>query len=278
VSVLFLRGVSRIGEGSRLGLLLVPGSPPEQRDAAPIAAALVDGFVVYSVAEGDPLLEAALERRLPTVIVDQPRTEGVSFVGIDDEGAARAIAGHLLDLGHERLAVVSFSLSADGRAGLASAARQKAAAYRVTRQRLRGYAAAARARGVDWSSVPVYECLGSGRQLGREAAAVLLQLDTRPTAIIALSDELALGAMEAVQQFGLSVPEGVSIVGFDDVADAAHATPGLTTVRQDHLEKGAAAARLLAAQLRGAEANEIHLESELVIRASTGPPPQRRQT
>jgi DNA-binding LacI/PurR family transcriptional regulator len=277
-SVLFLRGVSRVGEGSRLGLLLVPGSMPAQRDAGPIAGALVDGFIVYSVAEGDPVLGAALERRLPTVIVDQPRIDGVPFVGIDDQAAARAIADHLLDLGHRRLAVVSFSLSADGHAGLAGAARQAGAAYRVSRERLRGYAAAADARGIEWSEVPVFECAGSSQELGREAAAALLRSDPRPTAIIALSDELALGAMEAVRQHGLSVPQDVSIVGFDDVPAAAPATPGLTTVTQDHFEKGSAAARLLTEQLQGAQTNDINLESELMIRASTGPAPRPPRT
>jgi DNA-binding LacI/PurR family transcriptional regulator len=277
-SVLFLRGVSRVGEGSRLGLLLVPGSPPAERDAGPIAGALVDGFIIYSVAEGDPVVGAALERRLPTVIVDQPRIDGVSFVGIDDGAAAQAIADHLFDLGHERLGVVSFSLSPGGHVGFADAARQDAAAYRVTRERLRAYAAAARARGVDWASVPVYECLGSGRECGREAAVVLLQSNPRPTAIIALSDELAFGAMEAAQRQGLSIPEDVSIVGFDDVPAAAHAAPGLTTVRQGHYEKGSAAARLLMEELQGAETNDIYLDSELVIRASTGPPPLLRRT
>jgi DNA-binding LacI/PurR family transcriptional regulator len=277
-SVLFLRGVSRVGEGSRLGLLLVPGSPPAQRDAGPIAGALVDGFIVYSVAEGDAVLEAALERRLPTVIVDQPRIDGVPFVGIDDQGAARAIADHLLDLGHRRLAVVSFSLSPGGHVGPADAARQEATAYRVSRERLQGYAAAAEARGIESSQVPVYECLGSGRELGAQAAGALLQLEPRPTAIIATSDELALGAMEAAQRKGLSVPEDISIVGFDDVPAAAHATPSLTTVRQDHFEKGSAAARLLTEQLRGAEAVDAYLESRLVIRASTGAPPPRSRT
>jgi len=270
-SVLFLRGVSRVAEGRRLGLLLVPGSPPEERDVRSVADALVEGFIVYSVAEGDAALTAALERRLPAVIVDQPRVEGVSFVGIDDEGAAQALGDHLLDLGHERLAVVSFSLSPGGYVGRADLARQERAGYRVTRLRLRGYAAAVRERGLAWADVPVYECFGSGREQGRRGAANLLELKPRPTAIIALSDELALGAMDAVEQRGLSVPGDVSVVGFDDVPSAAEGAPALTTITQDHFAKGSAAARLLMEQLRGAEADEVRVPSRLVVRGSTGP-------
>ena len=273
-AVLFLRGVSRVGEESRLGLLLVPGSPPDDRDASPIAKALVDGFVAYSVAEGDPVLQAALDRRLPTVIVDQPRVEGVSFVGINDEVAARAIADHILDLGHETLGVVSFSLSPGGHTGLADVSRQRAASYPVSRLRLRGYAAAAEARGIRWSGVPVYECSGSGKELGREAAEALLSASQRPTALICLSDELALGAIEAVRGRGLSVPAHVSVVGFDNIPAGAYATPTLTTVDQDHFEKGLAAARLLTDQINGTVTpSNLILGSPVVRRASTGPPP-----
>jgi DNA-binding LacI/PurR family transcriptional regulator len=272
-AVLFLRGVSRVGEEGQLGLLLVPGSSAEHRDVGPIAQALVDGFVVYSVAEGDPVLQAAVERRLPLVIVDQPRVDGVSFVAIDDEAAAGAIADHLLDLGHKRIGVVSFALSPGGYVGIADVSRQQAASYRVSRRRLRGYAAAAERRGVPWSDVAVCECPGSTRQLGGRAAEVLLSSRPRPTAIIGLSDELALGAMDAIHRRGLSVPRDVSVIGFDDIPAAAHATPALTTVSQNHFEKGRVAARLLTEQLRGAEATSPHiLESRVVVRASTGPP------
>jgi DNA-binding LacI/PurR family transcriptional regulator len=273
-AVRFLGGVSHVGEESQTGLLLVAGSSAEDRDVSPIAKALVDGFVVYSVAEGDPILQAALERRLPTVIVDQPRVDSVPFVAIDDETAAEAIADHLLDLGHRRIGVVSFSLSPGARVRIADVSRQLAAAYRVTRLRLRGYASAAERRGIPWSDVRVCECPGSSRALGHQAAEVLLSLSPRPTAVVGLSDELALGAIDAIQGRGLFVPGDVSVVGFDDVPAAAYASPALTTVNQDHFEKGRVAAELLAKQSRGAEAPNAHiLESRVVVRASTAPPP-----
>jgi DNA-binding LacI/PurR family transcriptional regulator len=218
-------------------------------------------------------LQAALDRRLPTVIVDQPRVEGVSFVGINDEVAARAIADHILDLGHETLGVVSFSLSPGGHTGLADVSRQRAATYPVSRLRLRGYAAAAEARGIRWSGVPVYECSGSGKELGSEAAEALLSASPRPTALICLSDELALGAIEAVRGRGLSVPAHVSVVGFDNIPAGAYATPTLTTVDQDHFGKGLAAARLLTDQINGTVTpSTLILESPVVRRASTGRP------
>jgi DNA-binding LacI/PurR family transcriptional regulator len=232
----------------------------------------VDGFVVYSMADEEPLLGAALGRGLPTVLVDQPRHEGVPFVGIDDEAAARAAAEHLLSLDHERFGVVSFGLSPDGSEGLADLVRRENAAFRVSRLRLRGYAAALEAAGIDWPEVPVYECPGSARLLGREAGGVLLSRSPRPTALLALSDQLALGAVEAAEARGLTVPEDLSVVGFDDAAPAVGTVP-LTTVRQDHIGKGRLAGRILVSLLRGEEPPVPGLlPTRLVIRGSTAPP------
>ena len=106
-AVSFLGGLSSVTEEADLGLLLVPaagGASSSERDPRAAAQAAVDGFVIYSMSDEEPLLAAALQRRLPVVVVDQPRKEGVPFVGVDDEGAARMAAEHLLDLGHSALA------------------------------------------------------------------------------------------------------------------------------------------------------------------------------
>ena len=276
-AVSFLRGVSAAVEEEGLGLTLVPGSPRGERDALAIGRMLVDGFVVYSVADGDPVVEAALERGSPAVTVDQPRVEGVPFVGIDDEVAARAAAEHLVELGHRCYTVVSFGLSPDLRAGIADEERQRSASYRVSRSRLEGFAAALASGGVAWSEVPVYECPSSSKALGRDAAEVVLSLVPRPTAVLATSDELALGVIEAARERGLSVPSDLSVVGFDDVPEAAIAAPPLTTVRQNHAEKGILAGRLLVAQLRGEEASSPGLlPAQLVVRGSTARAPKGR--
>jgi DNA-binding LacI/PurR family transcriptional regulator len=259
-----------------MGLVLVPGSvgfSAEERASAVMGAA-VDGFIVYSMADDDPLIEAALRRRLPTVIVDQPFLEGVPFVGIDDESAAREVARHLVDLGHERFGVVSFAIAAAECAlGIADARRQRSATFRVTRARLAGYEAVLEAAGLPWKEVPVYECFGSSKALGREAAHALLSRDPSLTAILALSDQLALGVIEAGEKRGLSVPEDLSVAGFDDVPEAATSTPSLTTVHQDHVKKGELAGRLLVAQFREEETEDKgFLPARLIVRGSTDRP------
>jgi DNA-binding LacI/PurR family transcriptional regulator len=275
-AVSFLSGLSSVTEGADLGLLLVPaaaGGASGKRDTRAAAQAAVDGFVIYSMSDREPLLAAALDRRLPAVVVDQPFMEGVPLVGVDDEAAARTAAEHPLHLGHERFAVVSFALSPDVRDGMADPTRQERAAFRVSRLRLRGYRAALEDAGLPWSGVPVYECPGSSREYGWRAAEALLSVGPGPTAILASSDELALGVIARAKERGLSVPEDVSVVGFDDVPAAASSDPPLTTVHQDHAEKGLLAGRMLISQLRKEDGPAAGpLATSLVVRGSTAPP------
>jgi DNA-binding LacI/PurR family transcriptional regulator len=272
-AVSFLGGLSSVTEEADLGLLLVPaagGGESEVRDPRAAAQAAVDGFVIYSMSDQEPLLAAALQRRLPAVVVDQPDKVGVPFVGIDDEGAAREAAEHLISLGHERFAIVSFGLSPDGQGGIAGSDRQERTAFRVSRMRLRGYRAALEEAGLPWSGVPVYECQGSTRGLGYLAVEALFRSHQGPTAILALSDQLALGAIQWMTERRISVPRDVSVVGFDDIPAAASADPPLTSVHQDHVEKGIVAGRMLVAQLREEAAPSAELlATRLVVRDST---------
>jgi DNA-binding LacI/PurR family transcriptional regulator len=265
----FLGGICERAESDQLGLLLVPGTVPGQRDADPVRAAMVDGFIIYSVADGDPLFAAVLDRGLPAVVVDQPRFPGLPFVGVDDRAAVAAAATHALELRHRRLAVLTFALAPDGRSGIADAARQASAAYAVTRARLAGYAQAVAAAGLRWADVPVYECPGSSRALGRAGADALLAASPPPTAILATSDELAIGALAAAHARRLDVPGELSVIGFDDTPAAADAHPPLTTIHQDHEDKGRRACGQLLDRLGGAPASDSSLVAHrLVVRAT----------
>jgi DNA-binding LacI/PurR family transcriptional regulator len=115
----------------------------------------------------------------------------------------------------------------------------------------------------------------------RDATAELLRAPDPPTAILAMSDILAIGALEAAAEEGVTVPEELSVVGFDDSPVALHATPPLTTVAQPHEEKGRLAARWLMEEVERVQRPEegrrrAILPTELVVRESTAPAPGRR--
>jgi DNA-binding LacI/PurR family transcriptional regulator len=225
---LLLRGIARAVEAAGLALLLVPEHGGGVRDA------VVGALGVCSLQAKHPGVQAALERRLPLVVVDQPRLPGHAYVGIDERSGARRAAEHLLALGHRRFAVVC--------------------ELQVHRERLAGYKRALDAAGAFWA---------------RQELPAALAAKPRPTAILAASDRLALEALDAAHAAGVRVPEELSVIGFDDVPGAARSLPALTTIRQPLLEKGEIAGRLLVA---APTEHAAILPVELVVRGSTAPP------
>jgi DNA-binding LacI/PurR family transcriptional regulator len=268
-TVEFLRGVAAGCEDAARGLSLVPRI--DGLDSELVGSALVDGFVAYCVPEEDPRWDAIRARKLPYTRVDFKPNVGTRNVNIDDEGAARAVAEHLIDLGHRRFGVAMNEQ--DG--GDTGPEAQKRAVYFVEAARLAGWGAALEAAGIAWDEVPVAGGSVYGKGGGHVAGATLLDRAERPTAILAISDIVALGVLDAAAERGISVPGDLSVAGFDDIPEAATATPALTTVRQPHHRKGAEAVRLL---LADDPAQNVLLPTELVVRASTGPAPRKESS
>ncbi len=263
-SVGFLHGVAAGAEERGLGLTLVPRI--DGRHSALVRAALVDGFVLSCVPEDDPRMDVVEARRLPFVGVDFAPRPGLVRVNVDDRGGARSAAQHLAQLGHRRFGIV-LGLEAPGSTG---AQAEAAATHHVERERLVGWREGLTAAGIDWDAVPVAAPPGKGIESGRLGAGLLLDRTERPTAILALSDMIAIGVMQGARERGISVPHQLSVAGFDDVPEAALADPPLTTIRQPHHKKGSEAVRLL---VEGEAAQSVVLPTELVVRASTSPAP-----
>ncbi|HYH13033.1 MAG TPA: substrate-binding domain-containing protein, partial [Thermomicrobiales bacterium] len=220
--------------------------------------------------DDDDRYHQLMDRKLPTVMVDEHRARDAAFVGIDDHGGARSAAEHLLALGHRSFGIVTDRLRPDNYAGLADIERQRSATFGVNTERLRGYADAVEAAGIPWERVPVMEGFPISPETGARCASALLDRRDRPTAIICTSDQLALGVLDAARRRGIDVPGELSVAGFDDIDEAARSSPGLTTVRQPLLEKGRAAGRLLFEEWQPGSPPEVVLPTELVVRASTG--------
>ncbi|HYO35290.1 MAG TPA: LacI family DNA-binding transcriptional regulator [Geodermatophilus sp.] len=272
-AAVFLDGLAEAVEDDGFALLVLPGARTGGGPAPEaVRSAVVDAVVAYSLPDDDPAIAAVRDRGLPLVTVDQPALAGVPAVRIDDVGGARAVAGHVLGLGHSRLAVVAFELGTDGWRGPADLQRQGRATFGVTRDRLAGYRAAVESAGLGWADVPVLECPHNAHAEGVGALAALLP--GRPTAVLAMSDELALGIVQGATDAGLSLPGDLTVTGFDDTAAAARA--GLTTVRQPLRDKGVRAGEQVLALLAGDDPQAETLPTELVVRSSSAPPPAPR--
>ncbi|MCL6538637.1 MAG: LacI family DNA-binding transcriptional regulator [Acidothermus sp.] len=268
----FLHGVATELARSGHALLLLPsseeirseeGKPTDGTTAAPVSvaqAALVDGFLIVLAGAADPTVHQVLRRGLPAVSWGQPRLPGVPRIGIDNARGAREVARHLRALGHRRLGVITFG------------ARIVRAVHQTMRQRVNGFLA--EFADVPSEAITVVEATENTRAAGSIAARGLLSADTPPTAIFAVTDVLALGVLDEATRMGIAVPERLSVAGFDDIPDAARATPPLTTFSQALVDQGRLAARTLLDRISGTAGEDlIEVRTQLTIRGSTAPAP-----
>lgn len=268
-AVTFLGGLAEVVEPVGMGLTLIPGSAAGYGEPGRIATSMIDGVVAYSLASDDPALANVRDRQLPLVTVDQPRLSGVPWVGIDDERAAAEVAEHLVSLGHRTVGIVSLGMNLAADRGLHELGRLPPITLEVSARRMAGYAHVLLAR-PGAGPVPVVHMADSTETEGAQGARILLQNAPDVTALICLSDRLAVGAYDALRERGRAIPDDVAIVGFDDIALARHLVPPLTTVSQPHREKGRLAGRALISLLDGDPAPVGDpLPATLVVRAST---------
>jgi DNA-binding LacI/PurR family transcriptional regulator len=248
--VRFLSGIERVLTAVDYALLLqiVPGAtstalPAYERLAA---AGRVDGFLLTDVEADDPRFSLLEGAGIPVVLAGRPARDS-PFPWVEtrhDEGMAPAVA-HLTALGHERIGLL-----------------RGAAELEYVRVRELAWRAALVAAGL--SPGPIGHVTDDPRRTALELVR------ERPTAIVCVCYALAIKAVGAVRELGRRVPEDISIVGFDDSALAAFATPALTSVRVDYAEFGAAAAELLLAGIAGEpESTYSPSAPELVVRLST---------
>jgi alanine racemase len=259
----FSAGIAAVAEEKGYGLHFI--SPLHGSLSRAIGRATVDGVVAIGLTEHHPEIDEIRRAGLPIVMVDSDTDGEQASVDVDDEGGARLAAEHLLELGHRDIAILAIERPAasTGEGG-------------VVGRRLRGYREALAAAGIEVSpdEIAVGPASIAG---GADAFARLWDAGRRPTAVLAMSDGMAIGVLQAARARGRSIPADLSVVGFDDV-DLAQATdPPLTTVHQPVRGKGEEAVRLLLGLIEDRDARPGHrrLETRLTVRASTGPAPAR---
>jgi LacI family transcriptional regulator len=240
---------------SRAGyaLLVATGSVRGRLDAI---EGRIDGLLV-GVATSETIRIGELGGRLPTVLVNRRELLGIPSVTVDDAAGATLATEHLLSLGHRHVAHVAGPQNSD-----------------TGRRRLAGYLAAMRDAGfepgADWTIEASYDEAG-----GELAATRLLRASPRPTALFVANVRAAIGALAAARRLGLSVPRDVSLVGFHDAPFTMYLDPELTTVKMPLREMGSAAIESLLALVEGRTVEDVQVASppELLVRASTAPPP-----
>jgi DNA-binding LacI/PurR family transcriptional regulator len=259
---MFSAGVAGVAEEAGYGLHFI--SPMHGSLSRAITRAIVDGVVAIGLAADHPEIAEIRKAGLPMTTVDSDLFEDLPSVDVDDEGGAFAAAEHLVGLGHRDVLVL----------GIERAEHAPSGADDVVARRLRGYRTALAAAGVtiadDEIVVSPATFAGGVAAIDRAWAA-----GRRPTAILAMSDALAIGAIRGLRDRGLSIPADVSVVGFDDIELAQTTDPPLTTVHQPIRGKGEEAARLLLAVIggQGEPPGHLRMPTRLVIRASAGPVP-----
>ncbi|MGH3315545.1 MAG: LacI family DNA-binding transcriptional regulator [Nocardioidaceae bacterium] len=266
-AVEFLRGLASVAEAHGTGLLLVPlDELDHEGGCAATRQAVVDGFCLECVHEASPVVDVILSRGLPVVTTNRPTERDLAFVGIDERAAARSAAEHLARLGHERVTIVVDGRPPHGADGVLTLDQAVAQAVDANAaRRMQGFG-----DGLPAARLDVVAAERNSRADGRQAAAHLLDRHDRPTAVLAVSDVMALGVLDALRQRGLTPGQDVSVVGFDDIDAAGEAA--LTTIRQPVFDKGRfAGLRLL--EPGSLPDGPVVLPTELVVRASTGPAP-----
>ncbi|GGT26334.1 LacI family transcriptional regulator [Streptomyces kurssanovii] len=251
-----IRGVSTglADTRTQLQLVLVRDKGEQDQLTDSVAARRVDGVLLVSVHEQDPLPGLLEDMGLPTVLAGRRSpAESLSHAHSDNVGGAAAAVRHLVERGRKTITTITGPLDMD-----------------VGRSRLHGWREALTAAGRDSGGhlVAVADFTEEG---GRQAMRSLLERIPELDALFAASDVMAAGAMSELRAQGRRIPEDVAVIGFDDSFIARHTDPPLTTVRQPVEEIGRTIARILLAEITdpGARRQHVVLPTELVVRDST---------
>lgn len=234
-------------------VLLVVAGPSGQRVAS--LDGRIDGLLV-AIATTGHLLDGLARTHMPRLLVNRHESAALPSIVVDDEMGAVLAVEHLLTLGHRTIAHAAGPQVAD-----------------TARRRLAGYRVALERAGIEYNPSLVVEA-GFDEEGGHRAAARILSLKPRPTAVFAANILAAIGVVAAARRIALRVPEDLSVVGFHDIRLAKYLDPPLTTVRMPLVELGRQAVDNLLAMIGGDSVENMMLTTppELVVRQSSGPP------
>jgi len=223
---------SLVGTGVHLVVMMAQNGDDHAQLAHYVRAGHVDGVMLLSVHDDDPLPQQLLRARIPMVLGGRPMTalEGCSYVDVDNHGGAQIVAGRLAEAGRTRLGTIAGPM--DMTAGV---------------DRLDGFRVALRELG---QAPPVVAYGSFTRASGEAAMRTLLTREPDLDAVFAASDMMAIGAMAVLKEAGRRIPDDVAVIGFDDVELGRHTDPTLTTIHQPIAEQARLLVDMLVTQIR----------------------------
>ncbi|WP_309064999.1 LacI family DNA-binding transcriptional regulator [Microbacterium sp.] len=271
VTTVLMEGLTEALADASVGLLLLRDDP-RVPEAPPIAEAPVDALVLLGCSTRTrEAVEGVRGRGLPVVVIEGTGVEGMPEITLDNRAASATMARHVADLGHSRVGIITLALEIERIRGPVTVERLATATVEVALDRLAGL------REV-FPDAPAVSAAGSLIDEGMIAARALLLDDAgelradRPTAILAQSDLLAVGAIRAAQECGLRVPDDLTVVGFDGIAVDGLGGQRLTTIQQPALEKGRAAGEQVARMLAGEPGRSVHFACTFRPGTTAAPP------
>ncbi|MGW9019729.1 LacI family DNA-binding transcriptional regulator [Priestia megaterium] len=214
----------------------------------------VDGMIIVSGSQDEAFIKDLIDLKVPTVIVNRESTMSVDIVSVDDFIGGYEATKHLLELGHRKIGTIQLGDLALGK------------------ERIRGYQRALDEFGIKYDkSLTLFSSPSATIIEGKEIALEILISKNRPTAIFAGNDILALGVIQAAMELELSIPEDLSVIGFDNTVISAMSIPPLTTMAQSIQDMGRVSMNLVMEEIKGVQKNKqkILLRPELLIRKST---------
>ncbi|MFE7083289.1 LacI family DNA-binding transcriptional regulator [Priestia megaterium] len=253
----FIRGIEDSLRTSGYHLLFGSTSGDNTRETEYldlIKESRVDGLILGHPSIDLSVLEEVRKYAPVVVAFDYVSSSSVPSISIDNESASRKMTNHLLSLGHTRIGHIT------------------GPSHRMlTQTRLRGFRQGLAQHMIVGDEAYIQEG-GNTFEDGYEAANKLLAMQDRPTAIFAQSDSLAIGAMRAVHEKGLRIPQDIAITGFDNSSISAFVTPSLTTMENPTYTIGTQAVSMLLQQIQGEPLQDTHilLKDSLVLRESCG--------
>ncbi len=222
----------------------------------------VDALITIGVGPDHEVVDLLKKNHIPFVTIDGEESENTINIGIDHKNAAKEIMLHVLQQGHRDIAILA--LEADTKPI------ESTHTSIVLQRRFEGFQEALEEFSISLAepSVQILNCKSS-MQAGHESVQILLSNAKRPTAIVAMSDIAAIGALVAIKENGLRVPGDIAVAGFDDIPESSLVSPALTTIFQPGRQKGTEAARMVLNMLDGTQGTHIKLPYKLIVREST---------